>query len=267
LNLIGNAIKFTKAGSIQVTVEADKNPAAFIENEMPIRFSVKDTGIGLSPETQKKLFQPFAQGDNSTSRQFGGTGLGLSISRSLIELMSGEIGVESEEGNGSCFWFKISLKTVNTVVTSTLPSGPISLKPSTPRTKRIRVLVAEDNTTNQLVVMAHLRALGIDGQTVANGQEVLAALCLLNFDIILMDCHMPVMDGYTATAKIRESEKVTGDHIPIVALTANAMQDDEGKCLRAGMDAFISKPFKREALLQVLDRLLPDKDEAGTKSA
>jgi signal transduction histidine kinase/CheY-like chemotaxis protein len=250
INLIGNAIKFTKAGKI--TVRADLVNASH-EERVKVRFSVEDRGIGMSPEAKAKLFQPFTQADGSMSRRFGGTGLGLSISRSLVDMMKGEIGVESEEGKGSTFWFTCELKKVASMkpLATDDSTGSISLSP-----QHYRILVAEDNVVNQMVVMSHLKKMGFDAQAVANGKEVLHALAIGDFDLILMDCQMPEMDGYTATGEIREMEKSAGGHIPIIALTANAMKEDAEKCVAAGMDDYLAKPFKKESLNALLEQWL-----------
>lgn len=189
INLIGNAIKFTKAGKITIRAE-------LIESANPekvcVKFSVEDRGIGMSPEAKAKLFQPFTQADGSTSRRFGGTGLGLSICRSLVDMMKGEIGVESEEGRGSTFWFTTELKKVASMkpINHDDSHDAIALSP-----QHYRILVAEDNVVNQMVVMSHLKKMGFDAQAVANGKEVLHALAIGDFDLILMDCQMPEMDG------------------------------------------------------------------------
>ena len=270
LNLIGNAIKFTPEGSI--VVRAAMSPIKDMTNEekVVVIFSVEDSGIGLTAEEQAKLFQPFAQADGSTSRKFGGTGLGLSISRSLINLMGGRLGVESEIKRGSTFWFEIKLNKVSQdrIAANSIPELEIvsSLHQKNEMRKQIRILVAEDNVVNQMVVMAHLKQLGFEGQTVANGQEVLNALQIGKFQLILMDCQMPEMDGYTATRLIREKEKAVGGHIPIIALTANAMKEDHEKCLASGMDDYLTKPFKREALSVLLNHWLRIKERTQADS-
>ena len=251
LNLVSNAIKFTKAGKITIRADLLKENA---NDTVTVRFSVEDRGIGLTPEAKAKLFQPFTQADGSTSRKFGGTGLGLSICRSLVSLMGGEIGVESEEGKGSTFWFTTELRKVAAKPITNLnddTGAPIALSP-----QQYRILVAEDNVVNQMVVMSHLKKMGFEAQAVANGKEVLHALAFGDFDLILMDCQMPEMDGYTATGEIRAMEKASGSHIPIIALTANAMREDEEKCRAAGMDDYLAKPFKKEDLNAVLEKWL-----------
>jgi signal transduction histidine kinase/CheY-like chemotaxis protein len=236
LNLIANAIKFTDSGAIQI--RAYRSSSGKNKHELEVRFSVTDQGIGLSSESQRKLFQPFVQADGSTSRKYGGTGLGLSICQSLVALMGGQIGLDSQEGQGSTFWFTVPLAAAE-VAEPSLKDDAIPAKPLFSPARSLRVLVAEDNVINQMVVLGHLKALGIEGQAVANGQEVLEALKISQFDLILMDCQMPEMDGYQATEKIRLNEKISGLRIPVIALTANAMNEDRDRCLAAGMDAYL----------------------------
>ena len=385
LNLIGNAIKFTAQGTVAVSAiraAASADP----KGEVGIRFSVRDEGIGIDRRTVNQLFQPFIQADSSTGRKFGGTGLGLSISKRLIELMGGEIGVVSELGQGSEFWFTLSLREVRDtpsedasyrnrltglralvidrdadnlrilssylrswgikpligerlpLVTDVHQGGDIVIfsessdqgdaldqwyrarlatperhppcmvvlregpgvpapsafpwptiflakpvrqselynaivgltqggasaplgEPAEERdaaapARKHRILVAEDNSTNQLLALANLKKLGYAAQVVANGREVLAALDAGGYDLILMDCQMPEMDGMSTTLKIREIERATGAHIPIIALTANAMKEDEARCLECGMDDYISKPVRRQTLKTILEKWL-----------
>jgi signal transduction histidine kinase/ActR/RegA family two-component response regulator len=264
LNLIGNAIKFTSSGSVTVAVTACEVAG---EDCFEVKFSVVDTGIGITADCQKKLFQPFVQADGSTSRKFGGTGLGLSISRSLVELMGGQIAVVSEKnsigGGGSNFWFKVRLKKVSALGRNmTEAPGPVIARILAPG-KKARVLVAEDNITNQMVVLAHLKSLGFEAQAVSNGLEVIEAMRLVKYDMILMDCQMPEMDGYETTLRIRELEKLSGARIPIIALTANAMKEDEDHCLSVGMDDYLSKPFKRDVFAQKLMRWTPSELRAA----
>jgi len=401
LNFIGNAIKFTKSGNIIVRVVAETTQSQDIQKPQ-IVFSVQDTGIGISEEAKKRLFLPFSQADSSTARKFGGTGLGLSISKHLIQLMGGEFGVESTEGKGSTFWFRLTLplaegeqmenhKKSNFILENGIspkilivdddpPSGEIiksylttwQMQPyvsydgqsaldlltvqaqngqqfdliiidrrmpgmdgftlaekirenpmvknipmilvsaferagqkkealsrgffsslakplkqselyntvldalrgrpghdndlqieghvSSERKKRSeRILVAEDFTFNQMLILKYLEILGFSAQIVTNGSEVLDAMAKTHFDLILMDCQMPVMDGYEATERIRALEKGGNHRTPIIALTANAMKEDEQKCRDIGMDDFLSKPLRREKLQEMLNRWLPMK--------
>jgi CheY-like chemotaxis protein len=259
LNLVGNAIKFTSAGSVSVRVMPDESSSA---NFRVIRFEVQDTGVGISDETAQRLFRPFTQADGSTARKYGGTGLGLSISKRLAEMMGGQIGVRSRLGEGSTFWFTISLLSAEAgsksdgVAASIAQLAQESQK-AADRTK-FRILVAEDNSVNQMVALAQLKGLGFAAQAVANGKEAVDAFASGQFHLILMDCQMPEMDGYEAAQKIRSLEAKSGTRIPIIALTANAMKEDEDKCLQFGMDDFISKPVKKEQLQEKLEQYLPE---------
>jgi signal transduction histidine kinase/ActR/RegA family two-component response regulator len=256
LNLLSNAIKFTAKGSVIIRV----TPVHQSSDRHTLRFSVEDTGIGLSPTDQKRLFRPFTQVDASTARQYGGSGLGLSICKHLVEMMGGQIGVDSEYGKGSTFWFTLSLAVTDSVATV----QPISTDRSSTRAPSgsARILVAEDNSINQLLVLAQLRSLGYTANAVANGREAVDALSSVPYDLILMDCQMPEVDGFEATKIIRKLEKSTGHHITIIALTANAMKEDQEKCLQCGMDDYLSKPLKREALGRAIERWLSGKYKA-----
>ncbi len=238
-NLIGNALKFTAAGTVDVEVRrlADGR----------LRFAVRDTGIGIPAESQGRMFGLFSQGDSSTSRRFGGSGLGLAISKRIVEQMQGEIGFESAAGTGSHFWFILGLETA---FPPRLPPAP-GEGDSRPAGARHRILVAEDNLINQLVVVEQLKVLGYDVAAVHNGLEALKALESGDYDLVLMDCQMPELDGYDAARRIREGAE-KHRRIPIVALTAHAMQEDLDRCLVAGMNDYITKPFVEEDLRQKL---------------
>ena len=253
MNLLSNALKFTPKGQILVTVSLQK----LLDEKMDIRFQVHDTGIGISEKVKNKLFSPFSQGDNSTARKYGGTGLGLSISKSLVDLMGGQIGVESQEGKGSDFWFVISLEKAQNPIQS--PVEETSLQPLTSETSEskgpLRILVAEDNATNQKVMLKFFEKIGCRADAFANGKEILQILEKRSYDIIFMDCQMPEMDGYEATRKIREKESITGKpRVPIVALTANALSGDREKCILAGMDDYLSKPVDFLILKNILSK-------------
>lgn len=250
INLISNAIKFTKHGEITVSAIVLSNDA----KQISIRFEIQDSGIGISEETLKKLFQPFTQADSSMSRKFGGTGLGLSICQRLIDMMHGKIGAISTEHKGSVFWFEISLvkslnKNANTIqhFEQEITSHKIG-----------RILVVEDNFVNQKVARAMLEKIGHRVDTVGNGIEALLALEQFPYDIVLMDCQMPEMDGFEATEVIRSGkrEKIPAA-IPIVAMTANALSGDRERCIAAGMDDYISKPVNINSLNRTLQKWLP----------
>jgi signal transduction histidine kinase/HPt (histidine-containing phosphotransfer) domain-containing protein len=253
-NLIGNAIKFTDEGEVFVRVTEETNT----DGETLLRFTIKDTGIGLPLDVQPRLFQPFTQADGSTTRKYGGTGLGLAISKQLVELMGGEIGFASEPGQGSTFWFTVRMEkhlAGQSAVVDTKPNTRAT--PINAETKsNMRILLVEDYVINQDVAIRQLKNLGYSADVANDGLAALKALESARYDIVLMDCQMPVMDGYDATAKIR-SREVTGLHIPIIAMTANAMMGDREKCIAAGMDDYITKPIEADDLKRVLEQWLP----------
>jgi signal transduction histidine kinase/CheY-like chemotaxis protein len=238
INLCGNAVKFTQRGTVSVNLAV----AAEDAQSITLRFSVGDTGVGIPADRIHKLFNPFSQVDASTTRLYGGTGLGLSIVRRLAGLMGGAAGVASKEGLGSTFWF-----TVRAAVSTGLPSPPIEIAAHSsigPSRERCRILLAEDNVVNEKVACRTLERLGYEVGIARNGSEAVAEWATGTYDLILMDCQMPVLDGYDATREIRRQE-ASGCHIPIVALTAHAMKDDDRKCHAAGMDDFLTKPIDR----------------------
>lgn len=309
-NLISNAIKFTARGEVVVAVRqtGDRGPmSASIADKVSVsrlpspvlssrtldlgpgtsdscvlRFTVRDTGIGIAREAQDRLFQAFTQADGSTARKYGGTGLGLAISKQLVELLGGQMGVESEVGRGSTFWFTMRLG----VQPGSFEQGdarpqhfphayadrfpPVDLVPA-------RVLLAEDNLVNQEVAVAMLENLGCTVDVVTHGQEVLEAIARASYDLVLMDCQMPGMDGFEATRLIRERESSAPSlpsppnselrtpnsrffHLPIIALTANAVEGDREQCLAAGMDDYLSKPFTQRQLGAMLMRWVASQD-------
>jgi PAS domain S-box-containing protein len=260
-NLIGNAIKFTEGGEVIVRTAKESETA----ESVVIRFTVRDTGIGMSEAVQQKLFQPFMQADGSLTRKYGGTGLGLAISKQLVDLLEGEIGVTSKPGQGSTFWFTARFGKQPESPTISQPAflstdklQVLSPESSTSRRKPgIQILLAEDNIINQKVVVRQLQKLGYRADAVANGREALEALGRIPYDLVLMDCQMPEMDGYEATAEIRRREGITR-HTPIVAITANALKGDREKCIASGMDDYITKPVNRKILEEVLERILLD---------
>ncbi len=261
INLLGNAIKFTEQGHIDLSYQSSKSE----QGKTQLLFTITDTGIGLSDKQQEALFDRFTQADGSTTRKFGGTGLGLSISKQLVEMMGGEIGVKSELGVGTTFWFTLYLEEVSAPETAAGLSPP----PTPPSTIfKAHILVVDDNTTNQLVACGMLKKFGITTDIATNGQEAITALKQGSYDLVFMDCQMPVMDGYQATKAIRDpNSQVTNHQIPIIAMTANAMQGDREKCLAAGMDDHIAKPIDPQKLHRALDEWLPSNSKQVSKSS
>ena len=252
MNLIANAIKFTQKGSVRVEVALAGNP----EQGPAVLFRVVDTGIGIAPEASQKLFRAFSQADSGAARKFGGTGLGLAISLRLVTLMGGSIGMESEPGAGSTFWFIIPARTASSIATELMPT-----KERLPQTETIerRILIVEDNPVNQIVAARALRTLGYASEIVSGGEAALEVLSQSGFDLILMDCQMPGMDGYATAAEIRRRE--IDRRTPIVAMTANSVEGDRERCVAAGMDDYLAKPFRMATLERTLHRWLNTKPE------
>jgi len=251
-NLVGNAVKFTHDGEIRIEAKVARSAAG----RDWVEFAVTDTGIGISSEQVKRLFEPFAQADSSTTRKYGGTGLGLSIVRGLVEAMEGELGVESEPGKGSRFWFRVPLlplgETADAAERATGAAGPMQGAAGR------RILVVEDNPTNRKVAVSMLGRLGFSIDVAENGQEALDWVMQgVPPDLVLMDVQMPVMDGQEATWRIRQWESSAGrPAVPIVALTASAFEEDRRRCLAAGMNDFLSKPIELESLQGMLAKWL-----------
>ncbi len=241
INLVGNALKFTEHGSVELSVVR-------IDDGRQLRFAVRDTGIGISKESQSVIFDSFTQADTSTTRRYGGSGLGLSICKQIVRLLGGEIGVESPPGQGSLFWF-----TTPCISTTSSPEP----RPDTEKaiSRAGRILIAEDNTTNQLVAAGMLRMLGCSYKIARNGVEAVSQWREGDWDLILMDCSMPEMDGFQATDAIRRQED--GErHIPIIAMTANTLPADIERCKAAGMDDHLPKPLTLETLSARLSQWL-----------
>lgn len=251
-NLIGNAIKFTDSGLVKFSSKVTEETDSHIK----IKFSVMDSGIGLSQEAIQRIFMEFSQADSTMSRRYGGSGLGLTISKRLIELMGGEIHVSSQMGIGSTFWFELPFEKGAEIKSEPLSASIAALPAgSKPSFEGLRVLVAEDNRVNQLVISAILQKFGCQVEMAANGVEALWALNNSQVDLILMDCQMPEMDGFEATTAIRMNAAAHIAGIPIIALTANAIKGDREVCLHAGMNGYVSKPVDENELRTEMTRL------------
>lgn len=242
INLIANAIKFTEQGEVRFGVSA-KNGL--------LHFFVKDTGIGISPEMQKRLFQPFSQESDISNRKYGGTGLGLSISHRLVNLMGGTIEMESKIGQGTCFWFELPSESVAQAPQKSLSEDVDNTDIQFPG----HILVAEDSPVNQIVITRMLEKLGVEVTVVENGEECLTAMSEHTFDLLLLDCNMPVMDGFETVQNIRKEDRY--QKFPVIALTANADDATRKKCFAFGMNDFVSKPYRRTELIKIFKQWLP----------
>jgi CheY-like chemotaxis protein/HPt (histidine-containing phosphotransfer) domain-containing protein len=296
VNLVSNAIKFTDRGG-QVLIRT--RLISETVNSVQLRLEVQDTGIGIQPDVRAQLFESFSQADGSTSRRYGGTGLGLAISKRLVELMGGEIGVDSTPGLGSTFWFTLLLGrgpagidqqaqelgasrrsglalpaasgATDAIFSDTAAVRPQPESPAAATSDsaaRSAILVVEDNPINQQVACGWLRRLGYDADVAVNGSEALKAITRGSYAAILMDCQMPDMDGFEATAAIRRLEGAVAG-TPVIAMTANAMQGDRERCLQAGMNEYLSKPMRVEDMERALRRWvpLPDSPPVSTPGA
>jgi PAS domain S-box-containing protein len=244
LNLASNAVKFTREGRVFLSVRA----VGGREDERTLEFAVEDTGVGIDPAVLPSLFAPFKQADASTTRRYGGTGLGLAISKELVRTMGGEIGASSEPGKGSRFWFRLAMR-VPGEANESEDRQPV--RAARRVSLNLRLLVVEDNAMGQLVARKLLEKMGCRVDVAGDGQSAIELWRANQYDAILMDCQMPVMDGFEATRRIR-AEEPAGVHVPIIALTANAMAADEAACLEAGMDWHVAKPIEPQRLWDVL---------------
>jgi len=251
-NLVSNGIKFTRDGSVVLGIAA---AAAQADKRARLRFTVKDSGIGIEPDTIQRLFRPFTQGDGSITRKYGGTGLGLAICKRLVELMGGTIGVASQPGQGAEFWFEVELGVAAAAPAVAAAAIPAARPAAAGEAASGLVLVVEDNEINRKFAEALLRKLGYGYRSVSNGREALDALERDAYDLVLMDCMMPDMDGYEATLRLRAREQAShAAPMPVIALTASASSGDLEKCMAAGMDDYLSKPYTVEALRLKINR-------------
>ena len=252
LNLTANAVKFTEAGSVTLATEV----VAVNHGSVSLRFTVRDTGVGIAPGDRERIFGAFAQADSSVTRRYGGTGLGLAISKQFVELMGGDLRLASEVGRGSTFSFELTLQRDVADALSHEPMAKTDPKAATTELSVERVLLVEDNEVNQLVASRMLAKLGFVAEIASSGVEALDAIAQKKYRLVFMDCQMPIMDGYEATMRLRRRERESGgdDHLVVIAMTAAAMEGDRERCLRAGMDDYISKPLTLAALREVADR-------------
>ncbi|GAB3776176.1 hypothetical protein GCM10028796_53240 [Ramlibacter monticola] len=256
INFLNNAIKFTERGEVALRVAVERREG----RRLLLRFAVRDTGIGLTPDQAERVFRQFEQADRSTTRKYGGTGLGLAISRSLAEMMGGSVGVESRFGEGSTFWFTAWMELAPDEAPATAPAPLPSAAPhAPPALAGARVLLVEDNPVNQQVAGEILQAAGIAVRIAENGLQAVGRVQEGRFDAVLMDMQMPVMDGVTATERIR----ALGFTLPVIAMTANAMASDRERCLAAGMNDFLSKPIRPQELYRVVASWLPSAPPAA----
>ncbi|GAB4371540.1 MAG: hypothetical protein OHK0021_14150 [Bryobacter sp.] len=242
-NLLGNAVKFTTTGTVTLCVDAIERSA----HRVNLRFVVADTGVGIAKDKQHEIFEPFTQADASTTRQYGGTGLGLAIAAELVRMMGGKLQLDSEPGRGSRFYFDLSFPLAQA-------PAPASVPNDTPTSRSLRILIAEDNAVNRMLLERILAREGFFFESVENGRQAVDLVTQSPFDVVLMDVHMPVMDGYAATRAIRELDIRRSRHTHIIALTALAVAGDRERCLSAGMDTYLAKPLRAEDLLAELNK-------------
>jgi signal transduction histidine kinase/CheY-like chemotaxis protein len=250
VNLVSNALKFTRQGEVKISVDVIEKDIDTVE----LKITVSDDGIGIPEEAQKTLFNAFTQADGSTTRKYGGTGLGLAIVSQLVDMMGGHLGVDSVEGKGSSFWFTVDLPCADVI------SGTNAKSVNDDESIRFKaeVLLVEDNPINQMVAQKMLQKIGLKAVLADNGAEALKCLDQQSFDLVLMDCQMPEMDGFDATREIRRLDirSLNKKRLPVIAMTANVMSGDRERCLEVGMDDYIGKPVQRDQLARVLGKWL-----------
>jgi len=252
VNLLGNAVKFTDKGHIGLSVRLSSVEEGFAQ----LHFSVEDTGMGIPAEKLECIFEAFTQADGSTARRYGGTGLGLTISRQLAQMMGGHLWAESVPGQGSRFHFTARFGIPHTAGSAEKASGTANSHSAGEPPSSLRILLAEDNPVNQVLASRLLEKQGHRVAVARNGREALEQIEAQPFDLVLMDVQMPELDGFEATAAIRERERTNGGHLPIVAMTAHAMQGDQARCLAAGMDGYVSKPIDIGQLVAVVESVM-----------
>jgi CheY-like chemotaxis protein len=252
LNFLSNAVKFTREGEVSLTLTQQT-----AGERCRLRIEVRDTGIGIDAEHIGALFNRFTQADASVSRQFGGTGLGLAISKQIVEAMGGRVGADSVVGQGSTFWFEVDLPRAAAWAAAPEPEGAAALD------RPIRALIVEDNAVNRELITTLLSPFGLELETACDGAEAVEAVVRGAYDVILMDMQMPVMDGLTATRRIRALPDPAAARTPIIAMTANVLPEQVARCREAGMDDHLGKPINLPLLLAAIDRWTTPADETA----
>jgi len=252
INLIANALKFTRQGEVNISIEKIQS----IDKKMELKFTISDTGIGISKENLDKLFIAFSQVDGSRTRSFGGTGLGLAISKKLTELMGGNIWAASEEGKGSEFYFTVTIGLANVIDNNFMNFKDMNNNEMEKTNNRNNIMLVEDDEVSRMIMVKLLKKGNYNILIAVNGEEAVKNYKTKQVDLIFMDVNMPIMDGYISTSLIREYENTISKHVPIVAMTAFALVGDREKCLKVGMDDYITKPIDFDEVYRVIDKWL-----------